>query len=138
MTHHLAVLPENARYILLAVILLAWLGVRAWQFLSIKKQAAIQPGTERDYGIMGGAICPKCFRPVRLGFMAIKLGFGTKVIRCEFCGKWSIVQRASLADLRTAEAAELADARSGQLTAVKSESDRLKEQIDELRFTNRP
>ena len=105
--------------------------------MSVKKQAAVQPGTERDYGMMGGAICPKCHRPIRLGLMPLKLGFGTKVIRCEFCGKWSIVRRASLSELRAAEAAELADARSGSLTPVKSEEERLKEQIDESRFTDR-
>jgi hypothetical protein len=93
-------------------------------------------GALRTYGIAGGAICPNCQRPSPLSLMALKVGFGTKFVRCAFCGKWSLMRRAGLDELRAAEAAELTGSQASQSNPHKSEAERLKDLADESRFTD--
>lgn len=69
--------------------------------------------------------------------MPLKLGFGTKIIRCEYCGKWSIVRRASLEELRAAEAAELADTQPTGFEHEKSDDEKLKDMVDNSRFMDK-
>lgn len=78
------------------------------QFLVFKRKPgrAIQPGEARQYGLLGGAICPKCGRAFPRHIWGINLGVG-KFDRCEHCGKWSLTTRATPEALRAAEAAEL-------------------------------
>jgi hypothetical protein len=70
--------------------------------------------------------------------MALNAGIGSKFTRCIFCGKWSVVRRLSLNELRAAEAAELADAQPEQPLHEKSEAEKLKDLMDESRFTDKP
>jgi hypothetical protein len=132
-------LAGNEKYIILGAILLVYVGIRvAHLFTSGSKiRSDIAPGSERNYGIAGGTICPKCHRPFRLNFTAIKLGFGYKYARCEFCGKWSLVRRASMDQLREAEQAEIADAQPAQPVHNKSESKKLDEMVDDSRFVDK-
>ena len=67
------------------------------------KLASLPPGAARNYGIGGGAICPKCGRPFPLRLWFINLGT-SKIDRCPYCGKWSLLHRSSLAELRAAAA----------------------------------
>jgi hypothetical protein len=78
------------------------------QFLVFKRKPghAIQPGEVRKYGLLGGAICPKCGRGFPRHIWGINLGVG-KFDRCEHCGKWSMTTRANHEALRLADAAEL-------------------------------
>ena len=108
-------LTGDQRLILLGAILLLYVGFRVFQyFLSRNKPRTVLPlGTQREYGFAGGAVCPNCHRPVVLSLLGLKLGFGVKLVRCEFCGKWSLMHRASQNELRAAEAAELAELAAG-------------------------
>lgn len=92
-------------------------------------------GAQRNYGIGGGAICPKCGRPFPLRLWWINVGL-SKIDRCPFCGKWSLVRRSSLAELRQAEAAEASQAQSGPTVSGETEEDKLKKAIDDSRFQN--
>ncbi len=92
-------------------------------------------GAPRNYGVGGGAICPKCARPFPLRLWWINVGF-SKIDRCPFCGKWSLVHRASPEELQKAEQAELSQAQSGSAVAGESEEDRLKKDLDESRYQN--
>ena len=65
-----------------------------------------QPGTPRNYGIMGGTICRKCGRPFPRHVWGMNLIVG-RLDRCENCGKWVMTTRATPEALRLAEAAEL-------------------------------
>jgi hypothetical protein len=78
------------------------------QFLVFKRKPgrAVQPGEARQYGLLGGAICPKCGRAFPRHIWGINLVVG-KFDRCEHCGKWSMTTRAAPEALRAAEAAEL-------------------------------
>jgi hypothetical protein len=103
--------------------------------LNKRKMAALPMGASRNYGIGGGAICPKCGRPFPLRLWWLNVGF-RKIDRCPFCGKWSFVQPRSVTDLRAAEAAELAQAQQSSSFGSESEADKLKKELDDSRFQN--
>lgn len=96
------------------------------------KLASLPLGAARNYGASGGAICPKCHRPFSLHFFSLHL-LMSKLERCPYCGKWSLVRRASLQDLRSAEAAELDGAQAGEFKSQKPEEE-LRKQLDDSRF----
>lgn len=99
--------------------------------LSRGKLDQLPLGTPRKYGIFGGTICPKCFRPFSLHLYKMNLGFA-KLDRCPYCGKWSLVYTASRDALRAAEAAEMKDAEG--LLPEESEEDKLRKEIDASRY----
>lgn len=99
------------------------------------KLTNLPPGTARNYGIGGGAICPKCGRPFPLRLWWLNLGL-SKFDRCPYCGKWGFVRPRSLNDLRAAEATELAQALPDTVIAGESEAEKLKKEIDDSRFQN--
>ncbi|MBW6465923.1 MAG: hypothetical protein K0B06_05425 [Brevefilum sp.] len=78
------------------------------QFLVFKRKPGhtLQPGEVHQYGLLGGAICPKCGRAFPRHIWGINLGVG-KFDRCEHCGQWSMTTRATPEALRAAEAAEM-------------------------------
>jgi len=100
-------------------------------FLSARKPSSLPLGAPRSYGVSGGAICPKCERPSSMNFFGLNLLTG-KLDRCPYCGKWSIVRRASPQQLRAAEAAELSQA-SGQIKGL-SEEEKLRKELEQSRF----
>jgi hypothetical protein len=118
------------------VILLIVLGGQLLFFRN-KTRPDLPLGTPRKYGISGGAVCPKCHRPFPLSFLALNAGINSQFTRCIFCGKWSVVRRLSLDQLRAAEAAELAEAQPEQPLHEKSETEKMKDLLDESRFTDR-
>jgi len=83
--------------------------------------------------IFGIAICPKCQRPFPLHIYGMNLGIG-KYDRCPHCGKWSLVRRQRLSELRAAEASELASAESDQPQPPLSEEERLRKELDDSRY----
>jgi len=97
------------------------------------KLSALPLGASRNYGIGGGAICPKCGRPFPLRLWFINIGF-SKIDRCPYCGKWSFVRPKSLAELRAAEQAELVQAQSTTPIIGETEAEKLKKEIDDSRY----
>ena len=87
----------------------------------------------RNYGIGGGAICPKCGRPFPLRLWFINIGFN-KIDRCPYCGKWSFVRPRSIAELRQAETAELAMEQTGDVITGVSDADKLKKELDDSKY----
>ncbi len=63
------------------------------------KSSGFQP---QNYGMMGGAVCPKCGKPFARHPWGLNLVVG-KLDRCPHCGKWSLVARATPDQLRFAE-----------------------------------
>ena len=131
-------LPNHEGLILAGVILLIVVAVRVVpMFVSPPKLRTDVPlGAERNYGIGGGAICPKCHRPMVLSLWALKVGLGTKLVRCEFCGKWSLVRRLGLDALRAAEAAELSAAQPTLAPSAQREAEKAQSRLDDTRFTD--
>jgi hypothetical protein len=101
-------------------------------FSGAGKLRSMPPGTPRQYGAAGGAICPRCGRPFPRHFFSPNMVFG-KLERCPFCGKWSIVAGRPINALRQAELAELEDA--GQAPSpVQTEDEKLRKELDESRY----
>ena len=90
-------------------------------------------GAPRNYGHYGGAICPKCKRPFSRHIYGLNLGLH-KYDRCPYCGKWSLVRRASREELEAAEAAEIQAAQEGVFEPEKSEEQELRKNIEDSRF----
>lgn len=90
-------------------------------------------GAPRNYGIWGGAVCPKCGRPFGRHIWGLNLGAG-KFDRCPHCGKWSPVRRASPKELRIAEAAELAISSERDQIPTLSDEDRLRKELEDSRY----
>lgn len=118
--------------VVLAAILLAT--VVPFIFTRGKKET-LAPGAPRQYGNFGGAICPNCGRPFSRHIYGLNLG-PRKLDRCPYCGKWSLVGRASRDELEAAEAAEIEAAQAGLFQPGLSEDDALKRDLDESRFEN--
>jgi hypothetical protein len=105
-------------------------------FLRNKPVRSLPLGTPRAYGIYGGAICPHCQRPFPLHLWSINLGFQSKYDRCEFCGKWAVMKRASHDQLAQAEAAEMEKTQSNDTVRQVSEEEKLKAMIRDSRYTD--
>ncbi|UCH61278.1 MAG: hypothetical protein JSV61_07290 [Anaerolineales bacterium] len=90
-------------------------------------------GSPRNYGVLGGAICPKCSRPFSLHIYGLNLGLG-KLDRCPHCGKWSIVRRSSMQALSEAEARELDMEAHAVTTTITSEEERLRKDLENTRY----
>jgi len=111
-----------------AIMLLATLGPLALERLGGRPRRPA--GARRDYGLLGGAICPKCGRPFGLHWWAPNL-IGSKFDRCSHCGRWSVVGRASHEALAAAEAAE--EAAAPEAPELNPE-EKLRRQIEESRY----
>jgi hypothetical protein len=93
-------------------------------------------GAARRYGIMGGAICPKCGRPFSRHWWGLNAGIG-KFDRCPHCGRWSVARAVPLDQLRAAEAAELQTAQAANPVPELSPEEKLRRQLDESRYDTR-
>jgi DNA-directed RNA polymerase subunit RPC12/RpoP len=97
------------------------------------KTQSLPPGAQRSYGMMGGTICPKCGRPFSIQFLGINLLAG-KLNRCPYCGKWSIVRRRSMDDLRAGEQAELTQASNDAIPSALSEEEKLRKELENSKY----
>ena len=119
---------------ILVVVAIAMLASALIPVLTGSEKADLPPGAQRSYPL-GGSICPKCGRPFGLHLYGFNL-LGSKLDRCPYCGKWSAVRRASMAQLRAAEQAELArgaSENSGEVGGM-SEAEKLKKELDESKY----
>ena len=91
------------------------------------------PGEQRNYGMLGGAVCPKCGRPFPRHFWGIKLIVG-RLDRCDNCGKWSMTHRASDDALAAAEAAEQQDVLADQQISEGTVEPEQKDSLDDSRY----
>jgi hypothetical protein len=102
---------------------------------SARSQRKIPLGAPRKYGLSGGTICQNCGRPFALHFLALHAA-GSKFDRCPFCGKWKLVKSIPLAELRAAEAAELARGQESGQVPAEPELEKLRKELDDSRFQN--
>jgi hypothetical protein len=99
-----------------------------------RKREPVALGTQRNYGIRGGAICPRCGRPTPIHWSAMNMGIMTKMDFCDNCGRYGLLRPRPLAELRRAEQAELADAQTAVAIPEPTAEDKLKQQLDSSRY----
>ncbi|MBI5352315.1 MAG: Ig-like domain-containing protein [Chloroflexi bacterium] len=130
------VTPQSAGKFIFPILIILVVAVLASALVpmltSRGKLVSLPMGTERKYGLGGGAICSKCHRPFALPLLAMNLGF-SKLARCPYCGKWGAVRIQSIAKLREAERTELKQAKGEQI-ATETEEEKLKRQLDNSKF----
>jgi hypothetical protein len=97
------------------------------------KKGRIPPGTQHNYGMRGGSICPKCKRPFPLHLYGLNM-LTHKLDRCPHCGRWSLVRPLPLAQLRAAEETELALAQEKPQVEGMSEEEKLRKGLEDSRF----
>jgi DNA-directed RNA polymerase subunit RPC12/RpoP len=121
---------------ILGLVILLMLVSVALPLILNKGKLSSQPlGTPRKYGIGGGAVCPKCGRPFPLRLWWMHIGF-SKIDRCPYCGKWSLLKTSSISELRQAEAAERSQNQTGPSVAGETEAEKLKKELDDSRYQN--
>ena len=124
-------------FVPIAVLILAAIGLAVIVPLLFTrgKKEYLPPGAPRIYGAYGGAVCPKCSRPFSRHIYGLNLGLH-KYDRCPYCGKWSLVRRASKEELEAAEGAEIIAANQGKFNGSRSEQEALRQEIEDSRFEN--
>jgi hypothetical protein len=100
--------------------------------INVRKGKKLPAGAPRRY-TFGGGICPKCRRPFGFQLISLNMVLG-KLTPCPHCGKWSIVKRASMNDLRAAELAEL-ETEKVQIPEA-SDEEKLRKELDNSKYQN--
>jgi len=95
-----------------------------------RRKGAFRPG---EYGLAGGAVCPRCSLPYSRHVLAPNMLVG-KLERCPHCGKWALVRRATTTELEAAEAGLVVDRDQGRLRPEEDDEERLRRMLDESRF----
>jgi Bacterial Ig domain len=113
--------------------------ILALQVLVMRRSGPPAPGSTRNYGLKGGAICPRCGRAFAIHFFSINL-IGGYFDRCDYCGKWAFVRSRSRAELDAAERAELSAAQASETSlpaaqGAQTEEERLKKMLDDSKFS---
>lgn len=101
-----------------------------------RKGSLPAPGAPHRYGISGGAVCPKCRRPFALHWWTPRMGF-SKIERCPYCGKWSLLHVASASELAAAEANEREGASASEPLPASTSEEALRRELDDSRFEDR-
>ena len=104
------------------------LGLQTWLVSRDRKAGG------KGYGLLGAAVCQKCGKPFGMHIWGLN-ALGGKYDRCDHCGKWSIVRRASPAALAAAEAA---DAPAASVPAAEVAKERERRQLDDTRYSDNP
>lgn len=113
------------------VVTLLVVGLAQGAFLKGSRKELHQPGEPRNYGMLGGTICPKCGRPFPRHLFGMNLVVG-RMDRCDNCGKWVMTIRATPTALQMAEEAEKADLAADEAaTAVKADKS---SSLDDTRY----
>ncbi len=107
-------------------IMVVVLGIQTWVVSRDRKAGG------KGYGLFGAAVCPKCGKPFGMHIWGLN-ALGGKYDRCDHCGKWSIVRRASPAALAAAEAA---DAPAASVPAGEAAKERERRQLDDTRYSD--
>jgi hypothetical protein len=115
------------------VVLATIVGIGGPLVFNRGKNQILEAGTPRNYGMRGGAICPRCKRPYVLHVFSMHIGI-YKLDRCPYCGKWALVRPRSMADLRAAESLELEQASAPGQTSASSGDEKLRKDLEDSRF----
>ena len=95
-----------------------------------KRKGAFRMG---EYGVAGGAVCPRCTFPYSRHMLSPNLILG-KLERCPHCGKWAIVARANPSDLEAAEVRLQLDHEQGRRPLDREDDQDLKRMLEESRY----
>ncbi len=98
-----------------------------------RRKGVLLPPGERNYGVVGGTICPRCGHPFPLNLFSPNMVVG-KLVRCPNCGKWFIGRVASKEVLRAAEEAAWVQAHGKPQVNEMTEGEKLRKELDDSKY----
>ncbi len=98
-----------------------------------RRKGVLLPPGERNYGVVGGTICPRCGHPFPLNLFSPNMVVG-KLVRCPNCGKWFIGRVASKEALRAAEEAAWVQAHGKPQVNEMTEGEKLRKELDDSKY----
>lgn len=108
------------------ILVLSLLGAIGPALLARRKEFVLG-----EYGVAGGAVCPRCQLPNARNLLAPNLLVG-KLQRCPHCGKWAVVPQASPQVLEMAEERYAQDG-AGETPAMGGDAE-YRQLLDESRY----
>ncbi|HOZ38240.1 MAG TPA: hypothetical protein PLH64_05775 [Anaerolineaceae bacterium] len=118
--------------LLVGGIAVASIGIQFFMQKNANKNTKYDENGRVQYGIWGGAVCPRCAQPFSRSFLGINL-VGVRLERCPHCGKLVAARRASPDQLDTAE--RRFRAVPNEQPPVKSELEKKQESYDDSKYT---
>ena len=119
--------------LLVGGIAVASIGIQFFMQKNANKGPKYDENGRVQYGVFGGAVCPRCGQPFSRSFLGINL-VGVRLERCPHCGKLVAARRASPDQL------EIAERRSRPAATeqpnAKSESEKKQESYDDSKYTD--
>lgn len=119
--------------LLVGGIAVASIGIQFFMQKNANKNTKYDENGRVQYGIWGGAVCPRCAQPFSRSFLGIINLVGVRLERCPHCGKLVAARRASPDQLDTAERRFRAVPNEQPL--VKSELEKKQESYDDSKYT---
>lgn len=101
------------------------------QTVVFKKKKGENGPQKKNYGLLGGTICPKCGIAFPRHLWGINLFVG-RLDRCDHCGKWVMTTRATPAALRTAEDLDQSGTQPDKVEIPPEKT--LEQRLDESKF----
>jgi len=109
------------------------IGFRVISSLVVRRKGTSKPASS-GYGLLGGAVCPKCDRPFARHWWGLNL-FAGRLDRCPHCKRWSMVQGASTVELSEAEEVDqVSNANDLLQDESNNRIDEIRKKLEESRF----
>jgi len=122
---------------LVVILLVGLVLIGRFSAYLISRSSAKTEDSSRNFGFLGGAICPKCGEAFGIHWWSLRLGI-RRYDRCSNCGKWSFVQRASANAITEANRHQLTPKQPSlhSQPEEKNQGSQYQKALDESRFDN--
>ena len=108
------------------------IGIQLFVQKNTNKNTKFDESGRVQYGVWGGAVCPKCGQPFNRSFFGINL-VGVRLERCPHCGKFVPTRRATPEQLDAAE--RRFRAVPDEQPPAKSDQEKKQESYDDSKYT---
>lgn len=119
--------------LLIGGIVVASIGIQFLMQKNATKSTKYDENGRVQYGVFGGAVCPRCGQPFNRSFFGINL-VGVRLERCPHCGKLVAARRASPDQLEAAERKSRPEI--VEQAPVKSDTEKKQDMYDDSKYTD--
>lgn len=119
--------------LLVGGIVVASMGIQFFMQKNANKNPKYDENGRVQYGVWGGAVCPRCGQPFNRSFFGFNL-VGARLERCPHCGKLVAARRATPDQLEAAERRSRPE--TAEQTAGTSETEKTQDSYDDSKYTD--
>ena len=119
--------------LLVGGIVVASMGIQFFMQKNANKNPKYDENGRVQYGVWGGAVCPRCGQPFNRSFFGFNL-VGARLERCPHCGKLVAARRATPDQLEAAELRSRPE--TAEQTAGTSETEKTQDSYDDSKYTD--